>query len=101
MNQWYHIPGIHNPADWCSRGIDPTDVETVTAFHRGPDYLQLCLEDWPKSDRHLKDEDETELCAAVLDEVPVKHVVDALVNHCGVRRPPLSHVTDGESRFRA
>jgi len=56
VNQWYH-----NPADFCSRGIDPTDVETVTAFHRGPDYLQLRLEDWPKSDQHLEDEDETEL----------------------------------------
>ena len=30
VNQWHHIPGIYNPADWCSRGIDPTDVEALS-----------------------------------------------------------------------
>ena len=79
VNQWHHIPVSHNPADWCSRGINPTDVETVTAFHRGPDYLQQRL-DWPKSDRHIEDEDEIELCVAVLETEPVKHVIDVLVN---------------------
>ena len=51
VNQWHHIPGIHNPAD-CSRGIEPTDVEAVIALHRGPDFLQLDLEHWLKSERH-------------------------------------------------
>ena len=41
VNQWHHVPGIHNPADLCSRGIEPTDGDAAIAFHRGPDYLQL------------------------------------------------------------
>ena len=81
VNQWHHIPGIFNPVDWCSRGIDPTDVEAVSKFHRGPDYLHLPFENWPKSDRHNEDVDKTDLCLAVLEQEPVKHVADSLVNH--------------------
>ena len=71
-NQWHHIPGIHNPADLCSRGIEPTDVDAVIAFHRGPDYLQLDLEHWPKSERHNEENEETDLCVAVIESEPEK-----------------------------
>ena len=32
VNQWHHIPGFHNHADWCSRGIDPV-VDSLVNHH--------------------------------------------------------------------
>ncbi|XP_059350122.1 uncharacterized protein LOC132087766 [Daphnia carinata] len=43
--QWRHVAGDLNPADLCSRGIDPKDVELVY-FHRGPSFLNLDPSEW-------------------------------------------------------
>ena len=79
-------------------GIEPNDVDAVIAFHRGPDYLQLDLEHWPKSERHNEENEETDLCVAVIETEPVKHLIDVLVNyHSSLNR--LTRVLAWCSRF--
>ena len=38
--QWRHVPGKCNPADFCSRGIDPKNVHELEEFHQGPGFLR-------------------------------------------------------------
>ena len=47
-SQWHHVPGISNPADACSRGIDPKDVAALETFHEGPAFLKRPPEEWPR-----------------------------------------------------
>ncbi|XP_057371747.1 uncharacterized protein LOC130692630 [Daphnia carinata] len=44
--QWRHVAGDSNPADLCSRGIDPKDVDELAYFHRGPSFLTLDPSEW-------------------------------------------------------
>ncbi|KKY98134.1 hypothetical protein YC68_24615, partial [Vibrio parahaemolyticus] len=41
-----HVSGINNPADLCSRGIDPKNVEELVKFHEGPSFLKLDPSEW-------------------------------------------------------
>ncbi|XP_057373119.1 uncharacterized protein LOC130693973 [Daphnia carinata] len=44
--QWRHVAGDSNPADLCSRGIDPKDVNELVYFHRGPSFQNLDPSEW-------------------------------------------------------
>ncbi|XP_045036474.1 uncharacterized protein LOC116932504 [Daphnia magna] len=44
--QWRHVAGVKNPADLCSRGIDPQNVNELFQFHQGPQFLQLDPSEW-------------------------------------------------------
>ncbi|XP_045032619.1 uncharacterized protein LOC116928696 [Daphnia magna] len=44
--QWRHVAGVENPADLCSRGIDPQNVNELFQFHQGPQFLQLDPSEW-------------------------------------------------------
>ncbi|XP_059350981.1 uncharacterized protein LOC130687583 [Daphnia carinata] len=44
--QWRHVAGVVNPADLCSRGIDPKEVDELAYFHRGPSFLTLDPSEW-------------------------------------------------------
>ena len=45
--QWYHCPGIFNPADLPSRGISAKELIGSTIWWNGPAFLQLSEEKWP------------------------------------------------------
>ena len=45
--QWRHVPGKCNPADFCSRGIDPKNVHELEEFHQGPAFLRQDPSCWP------------------------------------------------------
>ncbi|XP_032790460.1 uncharacterized protein LOC116927530 [Daphnia magna] len=44
--QWRHVAGVENPADLCSHGIDPQNVNELFQFHQGPQFLQLDPSEW-------------------------------------------------------
>ena len=45
--QWYHCPGILNPADLPSRGISGGELLQSTIWWNGPAFLQLSKDKWP------------------------------------------------------
>ena len=45
--QWRHVPGKCNPADFCSRGIEPKNVQELEEFHLGPAFLRQDPSCWP------------------------------------------------------
>ena len=47
-HQWRFVPGIQNPADLCSRGLQPDNLSELEKFHQGPEFLRLKPEAWPK-----------------------------------------------------
>lgn len=46
---FYHIPGIDNPADCLSRGLTPAQIINHPLWFRGPSWTSLCPEEWPIS----------------------------------------------------
>ena len=47
-HEWRHIPGVLNPADRSSRGLDPNDAEGIKFWINGPDFLLQHSEHWPE-----------------------------------------------------
>ncbi|KAI9555910.1 hypothetical protein GHT06_018435 [Daphnia sinensis] len=45
--QWRRVPGALNPADECSRGLCPSELDPNHRWYRGPDFLVLPPEQWP------------------------------------------------------
>ena len=46
--QWRFVPGSDNPADLCSRGLQPHHVAELKLFHHGPIFLRKEASEWPK-----------------------------------------------------
>lgn len=45
---WRHVPGIHNPADLASRGMDPRQMQGATVWWGGPQFLSESDSYWPE-----------------------------------------------------
>ena len=45
--QWRHCPGKLNPADDCSRGLEPNKFVEYERWLRGPEFLSKPEENWP------------------------------------------------------
>jgi ribonuclease HI len=48
VNQWRHVPGVDNPADDCSRGINPSGLSANHRWFTGPHFLTLPSDQWPE-----------------------------------------------------
>ena len=46
-SDWHHVPTKENPADDCSRGLDPEELQ-AERWQRGPEFLQLSPGEWPR-----------------------------------------------------
>jgi hypothetical protein len=46
--QWNHVPGKMNPADDPTRGLDVHQMSRDSRWSRGPDFLHLTEEHWPR-----------------------------------------------------
>ena len=47
-SSWRHCPGLENPADIPSRGLDLTNPERRQKWLRGASFLQLTSDQWPR-----------------------------------------------------
>jgi ribonuclease HI len=45
--QWRFVPGVDNPADMCSRDLQPHQLSDLETFHNGPAFLQREASEWP------------------------------------------------------
>ena len=59
-DQWRYVNTSCNPANILSRGIQPKDLLQMKTWWKGPPWLQLSLQDWPRRpdinfDRELPD----------------------------------------------
>ena len=57
--QWRHCPGNLNPADDCSRGLDPQKYVEQERWLRGPEFLWNPRDSWP--DQQIEEIPDTEL----------------------------------------
>ena len=66
--QWRNVKGLDNPADACSRGIAPTDIDALIRFHQGPKFLLPNRSKWDRnedSDTNENEIGESTVCAAI------------------------------------
>ncbi|XP_013148096.1 PREDICTED: uncharacterized protein LOC106110741, partial [Papilio polytes] len=47
---WRHVPSAENPADLCSRGVDPQYVSDSNIWWQGPGFLKLDKSSWPNAE---------------------------------------------------
>ncbi|XP_055623126.1 uncharacterized protein LOC129766576 [Toxorhynchites rutilus septentrionalis] len=47
-SRWRHVPGLENPADLVSRGMEAEQLMTSRLWRHGPDWLQKGEDTWPK-----------------------------------------------------
>lgn len=53
---WRHVPGVSNPADLISRGIQPSEIQGTSLWWEGPSWLKDEKTGWPhQQDVHLED----------------------------------------------
>ncbi|XP_034946438.1 uncharacterized protein [Chelonus insularis] len=45
--KWLYIPGKHNPADFASRGLTPTQLTDFKLWWKGPEWLKGSFSSWP------------------------------------------------------
>lgn len=60
-SQWFHIPSKLNPADLCSRGLMPIDIQSCQLWWEGPSFLTNQEESWPNQAKFVIDESLLEL----------------------------------------
>ena len=48
-NQWFHIPGEFNCADYPSRGLTAQELTASESWKHGPPFISLPRENWPAS----------------------------------------------------
>ncbi|XP_055542740.1 uncharacterized protein LOC129728328 [Wyeomyia smithii] len=56
---WRHVPGLENPADLTSRGINPNQIQNNVLWWEGPAWLKAEREFWPEQPAESITEDVT------------------------------------------
>ncbi|XP_057376025.1 uncharacterized protein LOC130696908 [Daphnia carinata] len=81
--QWCHVLGIMNPADVCSRGVDPGSLQELQQFHQGPAFLLLEPPLWPKWDQiEQNDHQDPEIIHVYTTKTePSDNVIDQCVEY--------------------
>jgi hypothetical protein len=61
VGEWRHVPGILNPADDASRGLDPSKLSEDGRWLRGPDFLWKDQSFWPSEELKGAPEEQLEI----------------------------------------
>ena len=82
--QWRHLAGVKNPADLCSRGIDPQNVKELFQFHQGPQFLQFNPSEWNNwvETAEPEESDVNVIRILALKTEDENHPVDQCVKNC-------------------
>lgn len=75
-SQWFHVPGIKNPADLPSRGCSPKEL-SQSRWWEGPEWLKLSQSHWPNEDFTI-DENLVQSEKKVLTKSVMKNKVEIL-----------------------
>ena len=79
-NQWRHVPGMLNPADDCSRGLQPSELNSGHRWFHGPEFLHLEELNWPGTFIPDPEYSAEEYVGNV--NLPQPDVVEQLFNRC-------------------
>ena len=61
VQNWNHVPGTLNPADYVSRGMAPSSLTADHNWLRGPDFLWGSENSWPKQEHRTVSREDLEL----------------------------------------
>lgn len=74
---WRHVPTAENPADLCSRGVDPQDVSKTDIWWSGPAFLGQDESSWPSADVQAVELPELKALSALVEEsAPSVSIID-------------------------
>ena len=63
VNQWKYISTKNGPTDDCSRGLDATNINKVTHWFSGPEFLWQPEAEWDiDAEFEVHDSDDSEVC---------------------------------------
>lgn len=68
---WSHVVTKDNPSDLCSRGISPSKLAKSALWWNGPSWLNLPIDQWPKSNLTISRDDANIINAAVKKPKPI------------------------------
>jgi Pao retrotransposon peptidase len=57
--QWRHVPGVLNPADDCSRGVEAASLAEDNRWWTGPTFLRQSTGSWPAMPEYLSSQTTT------------------------------------------
>jgi len=52
--QWKYCPGVDNPAEYLSRGVNADQVKGLDTWWRGPAWLSKDVESWPRDTGNME-----------------------------------------------
>lgn len=79
--RWNHVPGVLNPSDQLSRGIDPEQIASESSWWNGPAWLMKEQDDWPKLQDptvHLVDTETERRSTLAMVAAPVEPISDRI-----------------------
>lgn len=86
INSWRHVPGVDNPADCASRGIDPRMLINHPLWWTGPAWLEQSHSSWPKNTPTILD-DVPEVKTTTFTIIPLESEITSLIeSHSSLNR---------------
>jgi hypothetical protein len=101
VEEWRHVPGKENPADFASRGLNAFELKECKLWWNGPEWLQQPNEKWPEF-RQVTTLEAPEALIAVrsrckhrkMTTIPNKPQIDELLSHLNTEEIRFDQIAD-------